>query len=267
MTELIIFTDLDGTLLDKETYSWESARPALDRCRELGVPVVAVTSKTLEETRDMAAGIGLDERFVFENGGGIWLGADRGVLVLGRPHAELRAAFRRLTGFFPDLRGMTDMTVAEVAAFTGLLPAAAELARRRRFSEPFVIVSGGGVAGPAVAAARAPEIVAAAAEMGLQVVRGGRFYHLMAAGQSKGVAVRRLTVEMIPPGAPAPQTAGLGDSPNDFPLLTAVDFPFLVRLADGGVTPCQLPGVTVATRPGPAGWCEVVLALLARPGS
>jgi mannosyl-3-phosphoglycerate phosphatase len=258
MPKLIIFTDLDGTLLDKETYSWVPALPALRRCRELGVPVIAVTSKTREETRQVAADIGLDERFVFENGGGIWLGDEAGELALGQSHDRLLVAFQRLAQRFPGMRGMSAMSVAEVAALTGLTPAAARMARQRRFSEPFVLDPG------SVAAAREAEIAAAAVEMGLQVVRGGRFHHLMAAGQSKGVAVRRLVAEMIPPGAPLPPTAGLGDSPNDFSLLEAVDHPFLVRLAGGGVTPCPLPGVTVASRPGPAGWAAVVLPLLER---
>ena len=34
----IVFTDLDGTLLDGKTYSWESARPALEQLRCRGIP-------------------------------------------------------------------------------------------------------------------------------------------------------------------------------------------------------------------------------------
>ena len=34
----VLFTDLDGTLLDRDTYSWEAARPALDRLIQKGIP-------------------------------------------------------------------------------------------------------------------------------------------------------------------------------------------------------------------------------------
>lgn len=34
----LVFTDLDGTLLDHDTYSWEAARPALDRLKRQQVP-------------------------------------------------------------------------------------------------------------------------------------------------------------------------------------------------------------------------------------
>ncbi|RLB68721.1 MAG: mannosyl-3-phosphoglycerate phosphatase, partial [Deltaproteobacteria bacterium] len=71
---LVIFTDLDGTLLDRDSYSWQPARNALERCRQCRVPVVAATSKTLAETEVVSREIGLDPRFIFENGGGISLG-------------------------------------------------------------------------------------------------------------------------------------------------------------------------------------------------
>ena len=46
---LLVFTDLDGTLLDHDSYSFEPARPALARLRSAGVPVIPTTSKTLAE--------------------------------------------------------------------------------------------------------------------------------------------------------------------------------------------------------------------------
>jgi mannosyl-3-phosphoglycerate phosphatase len=40
-----VFTDLDGTLLDHETYSWEAARPALERLELSGILWILVTRK------------------------------------------------------------------------------------------------------------------------------------------------------------------------------------------------------------------------------
>lgn len=45
---MIVFTDLDGTLLD-ERGELGPAREALERLRALGVPVVPVTAKTRKE--------------------------------------------------------------------------------------------------------------------------------------------------------------------------------------------------------------------------
>ena len=49
MNRLIVFTDLDGTLLDHDDYSFEAARPALAKLETLNIPVILTTSKTATE--------------------------------------------------------------------------------------------------------------------------------------------------------------------------------------------------------------------------
>ena len=45
----IIFSDLDGTLLDHHTYSFENAQPALDLVKKNNIPLILVSSKTRME--------------------------------------------------------------------------------------------------------------------------------------------------------------------------------------------------------------------------
>jgi len=59
----VIFTDLDGTLLDAETYSYEAARPALAMLKKRQIPVVLCTSKTRAETEAIARRLGLKHPF------------------------------------------------------------------------------------------------------------------------------------------------------------------------------------------------------------
>ena len=49
MTKTLVFTDMDGTLLDHHTYSFEAAKPALKALEEKDIPVVPTTSKTFAE--------------------------------------------------------------------------------------------------------------------------------------------------------------------------------------------------------------------------
>ncbi|HAC9004228.1 TPA: HAD hydrolase family protein, partial [Salmonella enterica subsp. enterica] len=46
---LLIFTDLDGTLLNSHTFEWQPAAPWLTRLHESGVPVILCSSKTAAE--------------------------------------------------------------------------------------------------------------------------------------------------------------------------------------------------------------------------
>ncbi len=263
---LTIFTDLDGTLLDHDTYSFEPARPALEALAAARVPVVLCTSKTRAETERWRAALGNAHPFIVENGGAAFIPegyfgpgthfdkqvGGYGVLEFGRPYAELRRALgsiRATTGL--PLRGFGDMTLDEIADRCGFTREDAELAGRREYDEPFIGV------GPADLGA----VVRAAEAAELQVTSGGRFHHLVG-GSDKGRAVRGL--RGLFEGAVGPvRTVGLGDSPNDEPMLREVDLPVLVRRPGGGYSAAvHLPGLVVSPYSGPEGWREAVLEIL-----
>lgn len=268
----MIFTDLDGTLLDHDTYDWTPARPALDALAARAVPVVLCSSKTRAEMRVLAAAMGLTAPLIVENGGGVWLppswplplpdgalAVDAGwIVVLGAHARELRPALRRLADRAgASLRGFGEMDVDEVAARTGLPRETAALAMQREFSEPFV--AEGDVTREA--------LDAAARGLALRVTQGGRFFHLIGSSD-KGHAVRVVGGWL---GArTAGTTLGFGDAPNDLPLLQAVDTPVIVPRLDGTPHPdlvAALPHATIAPAPGPRGWNAAVLDWLARVGA
>jgi len=70
---ILVFTDLDGSLLNHDDYSFEEARPALDRLRKAKIPLIFVTSKTCREVEPLQNRLGLREPFIVENGGGIFV--------------------------------------------------------------------------------------------------------------------------------------------------------------------------------------------------
>ncbi|MGH9601774.1 MAG: HAD hydrolase family protein, partial [Terriglobales bacterium] len=130
-------------------------------------------------------------------------------------------------------------------------------ALQRDFDEPFFFACADG---PSEA-----HFLELARERGLELVRGGRFWHLFK-GSDKGRAVRKL-MELYMAATPTElQFAALGDSANDLPMLAAVDRAVLVPRRDGGFDQevlTQLPTVRRATAPGPEGWNSAVLELLA----
>ena len=263
---LVIFTDLDATLLDHTTYSHEPARPALEALEAEGVPVVFCTSKTRAETERWRRALGNRHPFIVENGGaaivpegyfGSAVRFDRteggfGVLEFGRPYAELRQAFeviRDATGL--PLRGFGDMTVDEIVKRSGLAREFAELAARREYDEPFT------GADPTLLGA----VVLEADAAGLRVVSGGRFHHLVG-GSDKGRAVRALR-GLFERDQPEVLTVGIGDSPNDEPMLQEVEIPVLVRRPNGGhANLIHLAGLVIAPYAGPEGWREAVFGIL-----
>jgi len=142
-------------------------------------------------------------------------------------------------------------------ALTGLTPEQALLAKQREFSEPFLLEDGGQLE------ALREEALAA----GLQITRGGRFHHLVGIGQDKGEAVRRVTEIFRENAAGELLTVGIGDRPNDAPMLAAVDIPVLIPHPDGRYEDVDLPNLMKAPCPGSRGWNEAVRDILERFGN
>ena len=80
MSNALIYTDLDGTLLDHHTYSFEAASPTLAMLRKNGTPVIPCTSKTRSETTHLMRALELDGPMIIENGAAIWVPQDWGLV-------------------------------------------------------------------------------------------------------------------------------------------------------------------------------------------
>jgi mannosyl-3-phosphoglycerate phosphatase len=265
---LIVFSDLDGTLLDPETYGWDEARPAVDTLRRLEIPLVLASSKTRGEVAVHARAMNLKTPFVAENGGVVVVpqdyfghavpGSERhegfDILPLGVPRRDLVTALGEMAlKIGARVRGFASLGLAEVQRLTGLSGGAARLALDREHDEPFVVDDEDSIAA----------LSAAAKDRKLNVTRGGRFFHLTG-GSDKGRAARVL-MGLFEAVGKRLTSVGLGDAQNDLTLLAAVQHPIVIPRPDGTADPAlaeSLPGAQVASRSGPAGWNEAVLAVL-----
>jgi mannosyl-3-phosphoglycerate phosphatase len=251
----LVATDLDGTLLDADTYEFAPARPAIEALRRAAIPLVLCSSKTRAEMAPLAAAIGASGPLVVENGGAI-VAPGGAVLVLGEKRDRLLAelpAVAREAGV--RVRSFADMSAAEVAALTRLPEGQAALAMRREYDEPF-LVEDAEASDPGVDA----RLDAAARQRGLKVTRGGRLLHLTGPAD-KGQALRAIVRSAPPDG----DVVGLGDAPNDLALLLAATRPIVLPRPDGTIDPelaARLPGAERAPGPGPAGWSAAVLVAL-----
>lgn len=257
--KIIIFTDLDGTLLDPETYSFEAARQALDLIGRMDIPLVLCSSKTRAELELYEKRLGNRHPFVSENGGGVFAPESYfssgpfsgGMVRIGLSYSEIRKEFVELRNSLGiSVKGFGDMTAEEVAGLTGLPREEAAFARERDFSEPFVFQK----------SADAPVFLDAVKTRGLNWTRG-RLYCLMGE-HDKGRAVRILKKAYEKEHGKI-VTIGLGDALNDLPLLRETDVPVLVRKPDGTYEQeVKAEGLVLAAGVGPEGWNASVLDIL-----
>jgi mannosyl-3-phosphoglycerate phosphatase len=266
--QYIVFTDLDGTLLDENTYDWDEALPALELCRQLRIPIVLVSSKTRAEIEVIHHRLALSAPFVSENGGGIFFPGkenkppystavfDKGFwkLSLGVPYPALIRELRAIEYELGlDLRGFSDMEIEEISALTGLDTEASQRAALREFDEPFII--------HADDAFEKETLYNLAAGKGLVITEGGRFFHLQGKND-KGQAVEKI-IGLLEKDSREIFTIGLGDSPNDFSMLRKVNRPFLVRSKRNypGIKD-DIRGIIITEEKGPAGWNTALLNTL-----
>ena len=151
------------------------------------------------------------------------------------------------------------MDIAEISRLTGLDEKSAGLAAMREFDEPFIFEG------------KTPEdpepLYRLAAERGLMIVSGGRFYHLLG-NNHKGQAMATVTSwynSQYAFGGEAARipTIALGDSPNDFPMLLRADFPVMVLSErDFPELKKKIPNLKTTRYPGPKGWNAAILDIL-----
>ena len=60
MSMAVVYTDLDGTLLDHHTYAFDEALGAIKALKDRGIPIVPCTSKTRAETVCLMQALELD---------------------------------------------------------------------------------------------------------------------------------------------------------------------------------------------------------------
>jgi mannosyl-3-phosphoglycerate phosphatase len=263
--KLVIFTDLDGTLLDRSTYAFEQARPALLFIQQKNIPLVFSSSKTRAEMEFYRRKLENDHPFISENGGAIFVpryyfsfpfSHDREsveylVLEFGAFYPYIRETLETIkkeTGI--KIRGFSDLTEKEIASLCGLSFKEAGDAKKREYDEPFMIEGG----------EKEIKIVREKIEeKGLNYVWGGKFHHIVGKND-KGKAVEILK-ELYENEFFSILTIGIGDSLNDLPMLSAVDRPIFLK-EEGSSLPEPLRSnrnLTIVNGTGPKAWDEAIL--------
>lgn len=252
---LIVFSDLDGTLLDHETYSHAAAAEALAELLEHNVPLILASSKTAAEIAPLRKELGFSHcEAIVENGAGILEPHDNGDGA-SETHGRLLSA---VAGLPPELtdhfRGFSDWTDEEVSERTGLSTEQAARARHRQFSEP------GLWSGSDRERERFCKLLD---ENGIRAQQGGRFMTL-SFGSDKALRMTEI-IDRYRESGHEPFALALGDASNDIGMLEAADLGVIIPNSSHGGIP-RLPGeakgrIIRETLEGPAGWNKAVLRM------
>jgi mannosyl-3-phosphoglycerate phosphatase len=227
---IVIFSDLDGCLLNKEDYDFSAATTQLERIRARGIPLVLASSKTEVEMRGIADEMRLEDApMICENGGTIlWSRAstvETNRTILGVPRKRILRCLNELKTDY-RFRSFEDLGVAGIAEATNLSQPKAAAAFARRSTEPLLWDDSD---------ARLEPFRQSLLAAGLTLTRGGRFWHV-AGETSKGAAMQCVLEHyqsQLPDAGIKVTTIAIGDSPIDQSMLDIADYPIAIPTPDG----------------------------------
>ncbi len=260
--KFIIFTDLDGTLLNKN-YSFAKAKPSLKKIKKRKIPLVICTSKTRAEIQFFRKEIQNKEPFISENGGAIFIPKKYFpfkfkytkeipgyfVIEIGMSSKKLGDKVKKIKKQVDGFTTFTEMSIKELAKETGLSLKQAKLARKREYDIPIKINKKNSL----------KKIKYECKKQDLNFIQGTRYSHITGKN-NKGKAVKKLlTLYKKKYKKENILIIGIGDSANDFPMLEQVNKGYLVQKQNKKYASRKFKkqkGV------GPIGWNRIVKKIL-----
>lgn len=261
---LLVITDLDGTLLDHDTYSFAPAVPVMERLRAAEIPLILNTSKTAAELQSLRTTLQNADPYVVENGSAVYFPADQSRLtaqkpgdsvhILGARRSEILSVIQKIrVDEKIQFTGFADMEVSEVIAYTGLSESNSRLAMTRDFSEPLIWQD---------SAHQLRKFEALIANHGLRLLRGGRFVHVIGACD-KGKCLQWFRKDYSHSDQSTPLIVALGDSQNDVAMLNAADIAVIVRSSHHEPPDLEKQSAVITTEKfGPQGWADALTRIL-----
>lgn len=268
----VIYTDLDGTLLDHDTYSADEARDVLGQLSARNIPVIPATSKTYAEVAEFRTQMALDSAFIVENGAAIYVPMNLNIRcpmgskifedfwvrefgVRRQALCDVIEALDMNSEF--DFKSLNEMRPSEVAAITGLDIESAKRAQLRLYSETIDWRD-------SVEALQ--QFTKVLTEIGFAVSQGGRFVHLMGPN-NKGIAVRWFHNLLKRAWTPDLLSIAAGDAPNDREMLEGADFALVMRNDRGTPLSLDRSGATyVSDGSGPIAWAAGIREIFRKNG-
>ena len=263
MAHLVVFTDLDGTLLERKTYSAAKSRKAINELKKMGIPLIFCSSKTKREIEIYRKRLGNRAPFIAEDGSAIYIPKNYfnfrfdysrkdgkyKVIELGVPvhHILHFNRFLKMKGI--DIIGFNDVTPEYIKAITNLPYSEAKLTKKRSYSEPLLLLD-------RKQEKRLRDLVSS---HGLNVLKAGMFY-IIVGKTSKGTAARKL-LHLFRKKFGGVESIAFGNSENDFEMLKTADKGFLVQKPDRKY---ESPRFRKAKGIGPEGFSNIILEILAQ---
>ncbi len=243
----IIFSDIDGTILDYTTYSYTQSLPAIQKLASRDIPLILVSSKTYSEILKLHKKLSLKWPFIFENGAGI-ANPDGSYSLYGKTYHELVTCKPIIEQICGSVQWADNLSLQELSKHTGLCTEDVKDMMTRMASVLFI-------------PQHLPDVSTVNKHLqkyGIVVTTGGRFFTAIDSHVSKGTAIHTV-VSQYRVQHTRVYSYAIGDGLNDVDMFTAVDTAYFVginKLWEAIHKNC--PQLYRSRKTGPEGFSEVI---------
>ena len=258
-SSILIFTDLDGTLLNRDNFKFESTKPFLKELKKKDIIIIPNSSKTEDEIIEFNNEADFKYPFVSENGSIIhnlnFLNHEfPDKIMLARHTHEIQNIFDK--NINQDLKSkckvISSLTMSEQTQIFGLPENKLKQVFKRSCTIPIIFEGNN---------EEKLSLKKLLLKNGLDYMEGGRVLNL---GDriNKADAMKKITQMLENKFRCKPKTIAVGDNHNDLEMLQNSDIPCLVKNDKFLKKNLQIKNLIISKQAAPEGWVEIVLSLI-----
>ncbi|MBD1143127.1 HAD-IIB family hydrolase [Pelagibacterales bacterium SAG-MED33] len=258
--KVLIFTDLDGSLLHRDTFKFDEIKEYLKQLISKGIFIIPNTSKTEKEILEFNNELGSSLPYISENGSAI-NGLDLlnsnlpKELILSREKDSLIKIFEKSVpvNLQNKCKWLSEMDKKKQSLIFGLENDKLKMALDRKYTIPFLFEGN---------KSERNELSKIVKNKGLALQEGGRVINLTdKVNKAKALQV---FVRFFKKNNKNVKTIAVGDNYNDLDMLKTSDFPCLVFNDKFTLDEIHIKNLITTNKPSPEGWADVIKKALVK---
>ena len=258
--KILIFTDLDATLLHRDTFKFDEIKDYLKQLISKGIFIIPNTSKTEKEILEFNNELGSSLPYICENGAAI-----KGLellnsnlpkeLILSREKDNLIKIFEKSVpiNLQNKCKWLSDMDKKKQSSIFGLEGEKLKMALDRKYTIPFIF---DGIK------SEKNELFKIVKKKGLALQEGGRVINLT--DKINKAKALQVFVRFFKKNNKNVKTIAVGDNYNDLDMLKVSDFPCLVFNDKFTLDQIPINDLIATNKPSPEGWADVIKMALVK---
>ena len=258
--KVLIFTDLDGSLLHRDTFKFGEIKDYLKELISKGIFIIPNTSKTEKEILEFNNELGTNLPYISENGAVI-NGLDLinsnlpKELILSREKDILIKIFEKLVpiNLQNKCKWLSEMDKKKQSLIFGLEDEKLKMALDRKYTIPFIFEGN---------KSEKKELSRIVKNKGLALQEGGRIINLT--DKVNKAKALQIFVRFFKKNNKNVKTIAVGDNYNDLDMLKISDFPCLVFNDKFTLDQIPINNLITTNQPSPEGWADVIKMALVK---